>query len=76
MSAKIHESAPYRKFAEKLIALRTQAGMSRADLAEKLGICFADAEGWDLPVSYDGVHLSEEGHRLFAERLKQELDSL
>lgn len=46
------------------------------EIAEKLGICFADAEGWDLPVSYDGVHLSEEGHRLFAERLKQELDSL
>ena len=38
MSAKIHESAPYRKFAEKLIQLRTEAKLSRAELAEKLGI--------------------------------------
>ena len=38
MSAKIHEGAPYREFAERLIQLRTKAGMSRADLAKKLGI--------------------------------------
>lgn len=35
--------------------------------AQKLRIPFADAGKWDIPVLFDGVHLSEEGHRRFAE---------
>lgn len=41
-------------------------GLYRA-LAEERGIAFADGEA--LPLSYDGVHLSEEGNRIFAQRL-------
>ena len=36
-------------------------------LAERLGIPFADAGIWNIPIAYDGVHLTEEGHRAFAE---------
>ena len=35
-------------------------------LAQRLGIRFADAGEWNIPLAYDGVHLSEEGHRAFA----------
>ena len=35
-------------------------------LAEQLGIRFADAGKWDIPLAYDGVHFTEQGHRAFA----------
>lgn len=38
-------------------------------LAKRLGIPFADAGKWNVPLAYDGVHLTEEGHRAFAEGL-------
>lgn len=38
-------------------------------LAERLGIRFADAGDWNTPLAYDGVHLTEEGHRAFAQGL-------
>ena len=38
-------------------------------LAGRLGIRFADAGEWNPPMSYDGVHLTEEGHRAFANGL-------
>ena len=42
-------------------------------LAEHLGICFADAGKWDIPLAYDGVHFTEQGHRAFAAGLLEEL---
>ena len=38
-------------------------------LSEHLGIRFADAGQWNIPLAYDGVHLTEEGHSAFAEKL-------
>ena len=35
-------------------------------LTEQLGIRFADAWKWDIPLAYDGVHFTEQGHRAFA----------
>ncbi len=35
-------------------------------LAAALGIRFADAGQWKIPLAYDGVHLTQEGHRAFA----------
>jgi len=43
------------------------------DLAGKLGICFADAGVWDIPLAYDGVHFTEQGHKAFAAGLLEEL---
>ena len=42
-------------------------------LAEQLGIHFADAGKWDVPLAYDGVHFTEQGHRTFAAGLLEKL---
>ena len=42
-------------------------------LAERLGVCFADAGDWDIPMAYDGVHFTEQGHRAFAAGLLEVL---
>ena len=44
-----------------------------AALAERLGIRFADAGNWNIPLAYDGVHFTEQGHRAFAAGLLEEL---
>ncbi len=31
-------------------------------------VLFFDAAEWQLPLAYDGIHLSEEGHQVFAKR--------
>ena len=40
-------------------------------LADRLCVRYADAGKWEknIPLAYDGVHLTEEGHRAFAEGL-------
>ncbi len=42
-------------------------------LAERMGVRFVDAEKWDIPLAYDGVHFTEHGHRAFAAGLLEEL---
>ena len=42
-------------------------------LAEQLGILFADAGKWEIPLAYDVVHFTEQGHRAFAAGLLEEL---
>lgn len=42
--------------------------------AERLGIAFTNANEWDIPTIYDGVHFTEEGHRIFAENIRKELN--
>jgi len=37
--------------------------------AQEVGVCFADAGRWEVPLSFDGVHFSPEGHAVFARRL-------
>ena len=36
-------------------------------LSERLGIRFADAGDWNISLACDGVHMTEEGHKAFAE---------
>lgn len=36
------------------------------ELAQVLGIRFADAGAWNISLAYDGVHFTEQGHRAFA----------
>ena len=38
-------------------------------LSEKSGTDFADAGEWKIPLAYDGVHFTEEGHRIFVENI-------
>ena len=44
-------------------------------VAESLGVRFIDAADWDIEVTFDGVHYSEQGHQAFAERLGSALQS-
>lgn len=43
------------------------AGLYRM-LAQDRAVAFADAGAWDIPLAFDGVHFTEEGHRRFAEQ--------
>ena len=51
---------------------RTFARLCQA-LADRMGIRFADAGKWDIPLAYDGVHFTEQGHKAFAAGLLEEL---
>ena len=42
-------------------------------LAERMGIRFADAGTWNIPLAYDGVHFTEQGHKAFAAGLLEVL---
>ena len=43
------------------------------DLAEQLGIRFANAGNWDISLAYDGAHFTEQGHKAFATGLLEEI---
>ena len=58
---------------EKLIEQSYHLGDCLKLLAEKLGISFIDTRGWEIPLCYDGVHFTEQGHVLFAESLYNDL---
>ncbi len=51
---------------------RTFARLCRV-LAKRIDIRFADAGKWDIPLAYDGVHFTEQGHKAFAAGLLEEL---
>ena len=40
-------------------------------LAEQHGVTALDAGSWGIPLAYDNVHFSPEGHRLFAEQFSR-----
>lgn len=43
-------------------------------LSNCLGIRFVDAGEWNIPLAFDGVHFTEEGHTAFAEGLANYLN--
>ena len=43
-------------------------------LAAHLDVDYADAGGWNVPLTFDGVHFSEEGHKAFAAGLANYLN--
>lgn len=56
-----------------LIQLSRELSGRYQELSEKMGFSFADAGEWNLPLAFDGVHLTEEGHRIFAEKIYEYL---
>lgn len=42
-------------------------------LAERLNIPFIDTRGWNVDLTFDGVHFSESGHRTFAANMASEI---
>ena len=61
---------------EETIAASHRLAECYEDTARLLGIGFADAGGWGVGLTYDGVHFSEAGHRAFAEGIHQVLSAL
>ena len=45
-------------------------------LAAEMKVQLIDAESWDIPLAFDGVHYTEEGHRIFAEHMAAALKAL
>ena len=43
------------------------------NIAARRGLLFADASSWALEFAFDGVHLSENGHAVFAQEMEKEL---
>lgn len=41
--------------------------------AQKLGIAFANADDWNIELTYDGVHFSERGHWAFFSGIRKRL---
>ena len=61
---------------ERTVAETGRLGALYRALAEELGVDFADADSWDVELSYDGVHFTEQGHAAFAAGLENTLNSL
>jgi lysophospholipase L1-like esterase len=62
---------------EKTLRESQKLGEEYRKVAETLCILFVDTGKWEIPLTFDGVHLSEEGHRKFAQELiayKNEID--
>jgi lysophospholipase L1-like esterase len=54
---------------EKLVRESRKLGAEYRKIAEKLGIPFVNTGKWKISLTFDGVHISEEGHRTFAQEL-------
>ena len=61
---------------ERLLAESASLGDAYSSLARKLDIAFADARNWGIPLLFDGVHFSPEGHRCFAQQIVHVLEPL
>ena len=61
---------------QKLIDESKRLGELYHTLADEMGVAFADAGEWDVALTFDGVHVSPEGHSAFAEGLIHILESL
>ena len=54
---------------QNLIVASTELAYGYQNLSQKLGVHFADAGQWNVPLAFDGVHFTQEGHRAFADGL-------
>ena len=54
---------------ESLIAESVKLAEAYQALSQKLDIAFVNAGQWNVDLTFDGVHFTEEGHRAFAEGL-------
>lgn len=56
---------------DDLVWASLQLGEEYRLLAEKLNVTFIDARNWNIELAFDGVHFTENGHRTFADRLRE-----
>ncbi|MCR4998494.1 MAG: hypothetical protein K6A05_01490, partial [Lachnospiraceae bacterium] len=55
-------------------AASLQLNQGYRKVCKERGITCIDAGEWEIDLTYDGVHFSEEGHRQFATKLLQNLE--
>ena len=60
----------------KLIGESGKLGALYRDLAVRTGVLFADAEEWNVALTFDGVHFTPTGHAAFAAGLAARLHEL
>lgn len=60
---------------DALVAESARLSDAYKAVAEKLDITFIDTRRWNIELAFDGVHLTEEGHRSFAKNFQKALDS-
>ena len=53
---------------QDIVSESQKFGTVYESIASEMGLRFLNACGWDLPLCYDGVHLTEEAHLRFAEK--------
>ena len=56
-----------------LVAESIQLAEEYQLLAERLNIPFVDTHHWNIELTFDGVHFTEEGHHTFSKNLGKEL---
>ena len=61
---------------EPMLQESRKLGACYREIADRNHLLFADAGVWELPLVYDGVHLSELGHKIFAAKMREVLASL
>ena len=59
--------------AAELVAESVRLAQEYELLAQKLDIPFIDTRCWNIGLTFDGVHFTEEGHHVFAQKLREEL---
>ena len=57
----------------ELLTESRNLGKEYQRIARRVGVAFTDASGWEIPVIYDGVHFTEDGHRIFVEKIREEI---
>lgn len=60
--------------AQELVEASRQLARGYQELSQRLGIRFTDAARWDINLTFDGVHFTENGHRDFAKGLYEYLN--
>ena len=61
---------------EELVRRSKELANAYRKIAGLPGVRFIDPQEWSIPLCYDGVHFTEQGHRTFAEKLARELQKL
>ena len=57
----------------ELIGRSVELAQAYRDLAERLGVAFADAGTWGVALAFDGVHFLPQGHEAFGRGAEQAL---
>lgn len=61
---------------ERLVTESGKLQSVYADLARRMKVRFVNTAGWEVPLSFDGVHYTKEGHRIFSEKIKDAIAGL